>query len=111
MKRQAIPAKMRAQCFALAGGKCELCGERLTAWECDHAVAWFYTETHDAENLQALCPPCHRLKTKLDVRGIAKVKRLIAREAGTRRARKPIASPGFSKALRKRLNGTVERRT
>ena len=53
-------------------------------------------DTH--ENCKGICRGHHLLKTLLDVKAIAKIKRLIAREDGTRRPRKPIPSPGFKPA-------------
>lgn len=112
MKRQAIPKKLRAQCFALAGGKCEMCSVKLTGrWDCDHATAHFYTGAHDVENLQALCTACHKTKTLIDMGHIAKVRRQ-ARETGQqarrdRRGHGLIQSRGFSKTLRKRMDGSV----
>lgn len=54
---------------------------------------------------------CAKDKTRRDVKAIAKVKRIVKRLDGTRRERKPILSPGFSKTLRKRLDGSVVTRT
>lgn len=121
MSRPSIPKRLRAQCFALANGKCEHCGSKLDpkAWDCDHVDPHHYVKCHDIENLQALCKPCHAAKTAMDVHGIAWV-RHMRMETGqqARRARRKaegkqplIQNKGFDKGLRKRLDGTVEKRT
>lgn len=41
-------------------------------------------------NLEPVCVDCHKIKTKREVKANAKVKRIVARKTGTRRARKAI---------------------
>lgn len=114
--RTAIPKRTRQRVYDLANGACELCSAPLTGrWDCDHATPHFYVQGHDVENLQALCVDCHALKTKIDVHGIAKVRRQ-AGETGqqARRARRGIGmikSRGFDKTLRKKMDGSVLRVT
>jgi 5-methylcytosine-specific restriction endonuclease McrA len=87
--RAKIAPKLRQRCFDLAGGRCEHCRTALNpkAWECDHVDPHHYTQCHEIENLQALCKPCHALKTKMDVRGIAWVRRMHG-ETGQLKRRK-----------------------
>lgn len=112
--RTSIPKRIRNRVLSLAGGLCELCGTVLTQWHCDHVTAHFYVNEHALENLQALCPPCHAIKTKIDMGQIAKVRRM-AMETGqqARRARRGhglIRSRPFDKTLSKKMDGTVIRK-
>jgi hypothetical protein len=50
--------------------------------------------------------PCAAKKTPGDQSAIAKCKRIVARENGTRRERKAIPSPGFSAKSRK-MDGSI----
>ena len=57
---------VRQEVFDRAGWRCQSCGNpgRL---ECDHIVPLRRGgEMWDLDNLQALCPPCHRTKTKAE---------------------------------------------
>jgi 5-methylcytosine-specific restriction endonuclease McrA len=43
---------------------CAICGNRLPAtYEVDHILRLEYGGDNNVENLQALCPNCHRYKT------------------------------------------------
>jgi hypothetical protein len=54
--------------------------------------------------------PCAARKTPGDQSAIAKCKRLVARQEGTRRARQPIPSRGFQRHLTKGFDGKVRPR-
>lgn len=75
-------------------------------FEADHAVvhAW----EPNAKPSQLLCVPCHRRKTKRDIKAIAKVNRITGKTSsqwnGDRKSR-PIKSAGF-RGWRK-MNGDV----
>ncbi len=57
---------------------------------------------------QLMCVPCHKIKTKRDIKAIAKVKRL---QRGKKETKRPIRSRGFDKSLTKSLStGKVTRR-
>lgn len=50
---------------ATANWKCELCYAVLNVnYEIDHKLALYLGGTNEKENLQSLCPDCHRTKTK-----------------------------------------------
>jgi 5-methylcytosine-specific restriction endonuclease McrA len=78
--------------------------------EIDHIVCLALGGKDDERQMEPLCGPHHLQKTRRDVKMIAKAKRIIKREDGTRRPRKPIPGRGFDKTLRKRFNGKVEKR-
>ncbi len=67
---QAIPARVRVRTFDKHGGKCAVCtlpirGGILPAY--DHIVALVNGGSHRESNLQLLCVPCHKVKTRADV--------------------------------------------
>lgn len=82
--RKAIPSALRRAVIAAADGKCQACGEPTDEWEIDHYYPVALGGTNDLSNLQALCPPCHKLKTKKDVKDIAKSNRIRAKRLGTK---------------------------
>ena len=98
-QRHMTPAR-RLRIWEAAKGLCGVCGEpvALVDADIDHRIGvWLSRDDTDA-NLRPLHrETCHRPKTKLDVAIIAKVKRILAREEGTRRPRKQIQSRGFAK--------------
>lgn len=107
--RRAMTPKRRLEALLRSGGRCARCKVKLgEAFEVDHEITLFLGGADDASNTVALCVPCHRgEKTPADAKVHAKVKRLLARQDGTRRPRKAIQSAGFSKTLRKRFDGSV----
>jgi 5-methylcytosine-specific restriction endonuclease McrA len=80
-------------------------------WHYDHVIPDALGGEPTLENCQVLCKSCHSTKTsKEDVPRIAKAERNFRQNSGIKKAKgRPI--PG-SKAsgLRKRFDGTVERR-
>jgi 5-methylcytosine-specific restriction endonuclease McrA len=70
-KRSAAPGDraakhVRAQLTAAGYGTCNGCGDRLpaTALQVDHVVPLADGGTDYRANLQLLCTPCHRVKTR-----------------------------------------------
>ncbi len=120
MKREAVEAtprkaftkKQRAEAFLRAGGRCELCEVKLSGrFDIDHILALHHGGLHEPANWRVVCVECHRDKTKSDVKASAKIRRLQAKHDPDRE-RKPsrLKGRGFNKVLRKKMNGTVERR-
>lgn len=102
-------------------GACRACGCRLEHFEMDHVVALGLGGANSPDNWAALCPPCHRSKTRADLQRMAKADRQRRfMETGRGRARtrwRPFDnSPGdasggcFDRSLRRHLNGVVSRR-
>ena len=76
----------------------------------DHIDPDWFSKDNELENCQVLCHVCHKVKTGWDKRHIAKSKRLQDKRI---KARKPKGRPmpGTKRSgLRKRMDGTVERR-
>ena len=86
---------------------CDGCGLPCRKWEIDHikADAMHVEEDKDAsatfDNSRLLCIPCHAEKTKVDVKTIAKSKRVEAKHLGAKVAKTKIKSRGFAKKEKK----------
>lgn len=78
----------------------------------EHLIPLELSGSNDLSNRALYLVACAKLKTKKDRRDIAKAHRLIRKaNPETRKVTKrPIRSRGFQKDLRKRMDGTVERR-
>lgn len=76
----------------------------------DHIDPDWFSKDNELENCQVLCRECHKDKTARDRRNIDKSKRIQDKRI---KARKPKGRPmpGTKRSgIRKRLDGTVERR-
>jgi 5-methylcytosine-specific restriction enzyme A len=63
---------LRRRILRRAGGECEACGIEARL-EVDHIVNVAEGGDHSLANLQALCPGCHRVKTRAEQqRGLAR---------------------------------------
>lgn len=114
--RRSISTKERLRLFALHGGLCHLCYGRIDAtreaWEVSHDIPLELGGADDDANRKLAHAKCHRVQTStIDIPRIAKAKRREARHLGAK-AKSSRPMPG-SKAsgIRKRMDGTVERRT
>lgn len=95
---------------------CFACGCPLLAVEYDHVIPLGLGGSNAEDNWAALCPACHKTKTREDLRAIARAKRRRRyQETGRGRAprngwngREPAG--GFDKTLLKRMNGWVEKK-
>jgi 5-methylcytosine-specific restriction endonuclease McrA len=84
--RDHLPEAVRIAVIDRQRGQCAICrcllGPSFT--EIDHhpplALRSDQNEPHDPALLQALCSPCHNIKTRGDLRQIAKTKRQALRE-------------------------------
>ena len=109
-KRRSFTASQREAVHERARGSCECCHDHLgDRWHIDHRIPIAQGGAHSPDNWQALCISCHKAKTKGDVKVIAKTKRIIKVETEGRKPSK-LKSRGFSKKLRKRMDGAVEAR-
>lgn len=108
MTSRYLPAATRAALQAQTA--CAICGGP-GPFEADHAHALALGGGNGPDNLRRICRPCHAIKTRRDVKAIAKAKRVARKLAGTWKRRGPkIHSRGFDKSLRRKFNGMVERR-
>jgi len=84
------------------GGVCWWCGQGFIedpVMQFDHRIALELGGPDSFENLFPLHVMCHREKTTIDIKAIARAKRIAAREAGFKRRKKKIPSRAFPKRL------------
>lgn len=105
-----VPPRVKLRVYQRADGNCAKCGNEGWAGEYDHAIPLIIGGENRESNIQLLCVPCHREKTKLDVKLKAKVARVRKKHLGIHAKRKPFPGSRAS-GLRKRMDGTVERRS
>ncbi len=96
-------------------GQCAMCRAFIPPFgpgvHWDHRNPLGLTGTNEDDNWQPLCDVCDAIKTPADQRRIAKAKRLVAREDGTRRPRKAIPGRKLGDAKLKRgFDGKVSNR-
>lgn len=108
----AIPVRVKVRLFEAADRRCTSCRVQIRPGngpEYDHRIALINGGTNDETNIDVLCIPCHRAKSKSDVAEKATTYRKKAKHLGIKKSSRPM--PG-SKAsgFRKRMDGTVERR-
>lgn len=109
MTRELVSATPRAQMtkarrlriYLACNGRCE-CGSKvpMAGTTIDHRIPLFMGGADDDANLRFICQPCDKLKTAGDHTNAAKVRRIHAREDGTRKPRKAIPSAPFQKSSR-----------
>jgi 5-methylcytosine-specific restriction protein A len=103
----AIPARVQLRVFTAAEGKCAVCrNNRANGYDCDHIIPLILGGQHRETNLQLLCKPCHKSKTKLDVKLKAKVARVRKRHLGIK---KPRTITRWRKFNREIVNAPRER--
>lgn len=60
VRRPSIPAEVRRRVLVEAGHRCSIPTCRYIEVEIHHIVPWAKSQSHDYENLIALCANCHR---------------------------------------------------
>lgn len=94
----AIPPRVKLRVHHNAEGMCAKCGLEATPGEYDHTIPIVLGGENRESNLQLLCVPCHKIKTKLDVKIKAKVARVRKKRLGITKSRQQIKSRGFERA-------------
>lgn len=110
MTRRYLTDKEKAEMVLAQQGRCACCGEKLQPpnIEFDHTVAGWLVDHKDKPDRAICATPCHRNKTRGDVKRIAKAKRLHRSWFGEQKPkRKTIASRPFDRRWRKRMDGSV----
>lgn len=109
MSRAEFSKKTKLARFEFAKGRCEECGHKIIGTaEYDHASEDYLTKDNSFENCRCLCSKCHDVKTAKNRPAIDRTRRIYEKRAGVRSTR-PM--PGSKRSgLRKRMDGTVERR-
>lgn len=110
--RRFLSALARQLAWEASDGLCGLCGEPVALFEAewDHRVSLVAGGSNDIGNFQPAHVSCHRTKSAADVKIGAKIKRILARMTGERRARRPILGRGFDTRLSRGFDGKVRER-
>ena len=67
MKRKSISISVQKNVAARQNYNCAICLEVLpSTYNIDHCIPWAVVKNNDDDNLQALCPNCHAVKTLSD---------------------------------------------
>lgn len=108
-KRRAMTPARRARVVARDGEVCRYPECAIAkGLEVDHIVCLELGGKDSDENLQLLCYAHHKQKTALDVKMIAKARRLRKdRIEAPTRPKSQIKSRGFDKTRSRRMNGKV----
>lgn len=83
----AIPARVKLRVYHKAKGQCAICTIVSLSGQYDHIIPLILGGGHRETNLQWLCVPCHKGKTKLDVKLKAKVARVRSKHIGIKKPR------------------------
>jgi 5-methylcytosine-specific restriction protein A len=83
----AIPPRVKLRIHAKAEGRCAKCGLEANPGQYDHTISLIIGGKNSESNIQLLCVPCHKGKTRLDVKLKAKVARVRMRHAGIKKPR------------------------
>jgi 5-methylcytosine-specific restriction endonuclease McrA len=98
---QAIPPRIKIKIFDKHGGHCALCTRKIMGSlrpAYDHRIALINGGKHAESNLQLLCVPCHKEKSRADVAEKSKVARVRAKHIGIKTNRRKIQSAGFKRS-------------
>jgi 5-methylcytosine-specific restriction enzyme A len=112
--RKPLTAKQKLKMFVEHGGICCLCGTKIDgvkqSWD-EHVDPLWRDGTNDMQNRRPAHVDCARKKTAAEAQERAKGQRIAERHFGAKE-RKSRPMPGTkASGLRKRMNGTVERRS
>ena len=111
-ERLTMTAKRRRDVLARFDGVCARLGCTVSKdLEIDHVIPVWMGGKERIDNLEPLCGPHHAIKTARDAKLRAKVKRILNREDGTRRERRPIPGGTLSHpTLKRTVQGRVVER-
>ena len=115
MTRKHISKRERALLFIDHKGRCSLCHGIIRVpfetWDVEHTIPLSLGGADDPSNWTVVHSKCHRAKTRDDMGALGKARRREAKHIGAKApSRNPL--PGGRNSLwKKRLDGTVVRRT
>ena len=113
MTRRRFSAKALMSRLLEFSGKCAECDCKVggtAGMEWDHIIPLEMGGEDKIDNLQPLCRPCHKAKTKQDAGHIAKAKRMRQRRAGIARQPRAVIPGSKASRWRRKIDGTIERR-
>lgn len=90
-ERKQLTRKERVTVFLSTDGRCYVCGQKLgSEWHAEHPQALALMGKDDIAAQRPICIPCHKPKTALDRKSIAKAKNVRDKHIGARKAKKPF---------------------
>lgn len=104
----------RAKVFRANGGVCYLCDRKIAPgekWEVEHIKAKGLGGSNDPDNLRPAHIDCHAGKTRRDVAIMRKADRQGKKHLGIKRRKGPPMPGTKASGWKKRIDGTVERRS
>ena len=108
-----IPARKR-RIWLAHGGRCEECKTPVPALGAgvtyDHRTQLAFDGEEADENVRPLCDECCPVKDAADATARGKVRRLQKKAVGAERKPSRLRSAGFRTDIRRRMDGTVERK-
>jgi 5-methylcytosine-specific restriction enzyme A len=109
-----VPDRVRLRVWERFEGKCHKCQRKIAAgesWTCEHLTAIINKGPNRESNLNITCDWCLPGKNAEDVAEKSVIARKRKKDIGIKSAKgRPL--PGTKRSgLRKRMDGTVERRT
>lgn len=115
-RRKPLTKKQRAELAVRQEGLCGCgCGKKLnhlTEGTIDeHVLPLWCGGTNDLDNRQLWRKPCAAKKTAQEAKERGHIKRIIKKSDPATRKPPRLKSRGFDRTLRKKMNGSVERRT
>ena len=123
-KRKPLTRAQLAHLVLEQQGKCAACGSKLDFAKKgqvvdEHRVPLFSGGTNETSNRELRCKPCATEKTIAEAPDRAKVRRIEGKKtqadrrdrAKTEGRYRPMKGRGFNKDYRRRMDGTVEKRT
>ena len=108
------PPRVCLRIFLRHDGRCSCCNRRIgptEQWQLDHIVALINGGENRETNLQPLLTEHHRTKTRKDIAEKALSYRKRVKHLGIKRAKSRPMPGSKASGIRKRMDGTVERRT
>ena len=76
-RRQTIRESIKKEVSYRQQYKCAICSNLLPpSFQIDHIIPWSISRDDSEENLQALCPNCHSLKTQKEIMRISQYKKI-----------------------------------
>lgn len=111
---QRPPPRVLVRIFDRYDGRCAICKRQIRGSlrpEYDHSTALINEGENREGNYQLLCHECHAVKTKSDVAEKAEVYRKRVKHLGLKKSKGPSIPGSKSSPFKKKLNGTVERRS
>lgn len=111
--RVSLRGKRRVQLFLDHDGVCVICKGKIDGvkerWIDEHIIPLSRGGTNDLSNRGPAHEKCAIEKTKTDVKGLAKDRRIYSKHIGAKKSAKPMAG-SRSSPWKKKMDGTVERR-